>query len=418
MTLHGEVYAAARAAAARRLHEPDPQFRALIDEGRSLADQGDFEAAERLFKGALLATRGVSKANETYALASLMTVYQRSRRHFESVVLSRLLTDRLVGAGETAKGAGCLATHASCLTTLGLHKQTEQVLEQLSKLIATFPVEANTMAHENFQYLSAALAARQGRTLDAEEHLAAYRQIKPIGEGRSWRKPMEDAYLEGLIALSKNDPSRAVERLNHAYATTPETESRLRIRRAKVEALLHRGDLSEAQAAARALLKATQQLEKDPFSASMRLQLASWLALWIDNHGGEIALVHKAYDLAAAAVIERICQLDRAVDELPELGVDGVAHLSGLKDMRKQFVTEQKELLARVADFLHTTDGGIAADVLYGDKQDGYVRVCAWCESLSTDEAKWLPIGHYVPRGRQSLRITHTICPSCAAEIN
>nr|MDJ0976642.1 hypothetical protein [Planctomycetota bacterium] len=218
MTLRDEVYTLAREAAQRRLYEPDGEFRALIDEGRRMADGGQYAAAEKLFKGALLATRGISKANESYALASLMTIYQRTQRHFESLVLSRLLADRLLRAGETAKGAGCLAAHASCLITLGLHDDTTDVLEQLGELLEDVPVEANTMAHENYHYFSGWIAARAGRTREALRHLVAFRDIKPSGESRAWRKPMEEAFLEGLVALSENEPAQAVERLSQAYA--------------------------------------------------------------------------------------------------------------------------------------------------------------------------------------------------------
>lgn len=417
MTLREEVYSVAREAAKRRLYEPDGEFRALVDEGRRMADRGEYAAAERLFKGALLATRGVSKANESYALASLMTIYQRTQRHFESLVLARLMAERLLRAGETAKGVGCLAVQASCLITLGLHDETNAVLVRLGDLLEQVPVDANTMAHENYHYFSGWIAARAGRTKEALRHLVAFRDIKPRGESRGWRKPTEEAFLEGLIALSENEPAQAVARLSEAYASTPAAEARLELRRAKIEALHQHGDLKAAQAAARALLDAVAGLANDPIQASLRIRLGTWLALWLDNHGGEPALVQKAYDVAAAAVIERICQLDGAIDDLPELGAEGAAHLDALKGVRKQFVAQQKELLARVADFLHTTDGGIAAEVLYGARQDGYVRVCAWCESLSTDEARWLPVGHFVPRGPEGLQVTHTICPTCAARL-
>ncbi|MDF1701780.1 MAG: hypothetical protein P1V36_11545, partial [Planctomycetota bacterium] len=172
------------------------------------------------------------------------------------------------------------------------------------------------------------------------------------------------------------------------------------------------GEREEACAAAEEAIAILEAVEEQSGLASGRIHEGSILARELEKVG-EWKLAGRVYDLVAAAVMIRFRQLEACTRELPELGIDDDDSRAVLARFRRQFVREQRELLRHVAGILEARGDDYVQSLLDRSGPEGFVAICAWCESVRPTEGSWLPIGHFVPR-EAGFQVTHAICPPCA----
>lgn len=396
---------------------PTPEFQRRILEGRRLAEQGDFEASESLFRSLLSEARGRHAGDHASALASLTTLYGRGGRYVQAHALASRLAAVAREAGRDADATLSFALAKACgaLSQLRVVAPLEEALEELRRVLDRSPTPLPNLELE--YHVAAATKAYLGReAADARAHVEAYRRTLdarrvPDGVYR-WALAMIDArvlLLEGRAAealallggpgVSADTPAFA---LVHRFVLEVEVHAQLGAREAAV-------------GPARRALEVLESVERNPFLAADYVHQGDLLAQALERLGeGELA--RRAYDLMAVAVLLNLRQVDDCSRALPELGMADATSHAALARFRKQFLAEQRQLLGRVAALLARRRDYPVHELLAMPDRTGLVPVCAWCESVRTAEGVWLPIGHFVPR-EGSFSLTHGICPPCVAQL-
>jgi hypothetical protein len=390
---------------------PSPEIQTRYRAACVVMNEGDTVEAERLFLELLADMRGRDELGERYALAGLSTIYARNGRDFEALVLLRLITDCAVAAKDWERAANTLTNYCILRCQLEPTADLRVQVAVIADLLAKLPEDRAIVAREDIHLIRASQALERGDLLSAATHTRSFEQA-PTRDTREWRKQMTALGLRASVAMREGDGYRAMAYLDKAAAYTP-TDSAFPMvfTRHRLEAALVLGSLDRLAAWVREALAQLEAAADQPEMASTRIRLGTCLADACERLPGNEALLHRIYDLTAAAIMTRIAQLDEAVRKLPELGLGRATFDEELVALRKQFVRERREILDRVASFLEAAGANDEGGPFLHD--DGFVRVCAWCESVRPQSGAWLSIGHFVPRSPQ-IKITHTMCPSCA----
>lgn len=394
---------------------PTPEFQARVVLGRELAERGDFHGAEARFRALLGEARGGHPGNHARALASLATLYGRAGRYFQAHALAAGLASLARAAGPAADGtlAFALAKVCGALSQLRL---VEPLADALSELRGVLDRRSEPLPNLELEYHVAA-AARASAVEDvpsARRHIEAYRRtlaaVRVPEAVYRWALTMADGRLlvaEGRAAQAR-DLLRGLGSDVPAPAFAPLHGLVLEV---EVHAAL--GEREEALRQGRRALDLLSAMDRASFLAADYVHQGDQLARALERLGA-VDLGQRAYDLMAVAVLLTLQQADDCLRALPELGLaDGECH-GALARFRKQFLREQRALLARVAALLsRRSDYRIRALLEHPDRE-GLLPICAWCESVRTTAGAWLPLGHFIPRDG-TFEVTHGICPRCAA---
>lgn len=398
---------------AHSLLEPTAEFRARVLAGRSLADRDDFEGAERSFRGLLGEARGRHAGNHALALRSLMTLYGRGGQYFEAHLLARRLAAlALEAGGHNDTMAFALAGECGALAKLELLEPLAAALPAFRGVLdrAAQPLHGLELAYHS---AAGTLAMQRGDISRARHHVASYRRTleeAPALEAiYSWSLTMAEAHL----AFQDGHPAialRILDRVRSRQLTPP--FRRLGELQLVIASHIAVGWLEAARKPTEEAIAIVEAVGDRSYSASDCIHEGQRIAREVERLEAW-DLVQRLEAGVAAAVLVRLREVDRCMRDLPELGLDNAQSSAVLAGYRRQFLQEQKALLARVAALLSAHEGGAVRTLLAHPLAPDHVAVCAWCESVCPGEGRWLPIGHFIPR-EGSLRVTHGICPTCA----
>ena len=394
--------------------QASPEVRRRAAAARDRMDAGDSIEAERMFMDLLADMRGRDELGERHALAGLSTIYARNGRDFEALVLLRLLTDSAVAVRDWERAANTLNNYCILRCQLEPSADLRVQVAVLEDLLEKLPEGRARVAREDIHIVRASQALERGDLLSAATHTRSFEEA-PTLDPRGWRKQVTALSLRASVALREGDGYRAMAYLDQAAVhTPPDSAFSLAFTRNRLEAARVLGSTDRLGAWVREALAKLEAFGNRPEMASQRIRLGTCLADACEQLPDDEELLHRIYDLTAAAIMTRIAQLDEAVRKLPELGLGRATFEQELVDLRKQFVHERREILDRVAAFLDSSAPAAEGQESTLRLEDGFVRICAWCESVRPQSGAWLPIGHFVPRTPQ-IKITHTMCPTCAA---
>lgn len=394
---------------------PSITIRPRLDEARSVADDGDLGRAEKLLRDLLAVDDEPGAFDRLFVLASLMTVYSRLGRQYETLVLARHLTDRLLELDQLEGAAGCMATYCETISGVGSLEMRTRRLEELRTMILALDPDRGGMPREAYHGCAFALALSVGDRVRARQHAQRYRTFQPQLEGRPWRKASQLAIFDIELDLAGGVPRRALETLGgieELVKGAPEPAASVAWIRVRCHEAA--GEQALAEAAAHSYLQLLEKTRADEDMAPHRLRHAAGLAAWFAARPGLGDAARRTYDLAAAAAIQRIAQLSTAVPALEAIGVQVGAAADDLAELRRTFLVEQENLLARVATLFRSEPGTTSGVVITDEDDVEFVHLCAWCERVRAPEGGWLPIGHYIPRAGP-LPISHGICGDCLA---
>ena len=398
--------------------EPTPEFRESLMDGRALADAGKFEAAEGHFRRLLEYSRDNHLGNHTRALGALIVLYGRAGRYFEVYILAQSQAD-LAKQAETAGLATRAFAQSSMCGALSQLRLSEPLGEALREFRTTLDAIGGGRVDLELKYLAAsgAHARSTGDTAKARRYLTAYRDLLAENPEMEvvfrWALGMSEAEL--ALAEGKHELAlEAIKRLESG-GVTPNFHrlKELTFRASAYNAMQDPAQASDVALEAMTLLESVQH---DPFLASDRVHHGARLARELEALG-KLDEAKRIHDLTAAAVMVRMGQLDECMQQLPELGRKDLEASRTLTRFRKEFLHEQKTLLARVAALLESRGSEHIKGMLTHAEQDDHLFVCAWCESVRPTAGEWLPIGHFIPRD-SNLLLTHSMCPTCASEWN
>lgn len=389
------------------------RLEALLDEGERLTEDCErHDLAEAHFRRALERSRDVLPEVEMRALNDLSTLYAREERHFECLVLGRVMVERAQAMGNTPGVCKGLLGVAGALQCFEDWERMSPVLEQFEARIEGLSVEQGRMFMLVFlRGMKAARACGLGR-FDASQ--AAIDEIQAMRAVLDFTPNLE-RYLQDLQArLGRR--SHDLQGLRTTLAAAQELDVPMAL--GGLDMLDHacwlaleEGDEGQARRQAQGLFEQLCDRPEQRFGLALTHRMGSAVA---ETFGSleEPQLANRAYEVASTAVARRILQIERSIESLPELQEVGEEDGAAAARYRLRFVGEQSSLLGAVAQ-LFRDHADLAREVLDPHRaESGLVPVCAWCQSVRDTSGHWAPIGHLVPTS-PDLSLTHTICPAC-----
>lgn len=386
-----------------------PSFWERIHAGRRAAEAQDILAAEEIFLAALSEARGAHTGSEVLALQSLTTLYGRTGRLFEALALSRHTQRLAARPGMELARAHAQAQICCALHGLELHDLLEPELGRLEPMIRRVPPRDQPDLRMEFLSLAIGDCLRLGNLEGSREYLREYEamqdQARCSGDIDRFLVQIYDSTLR-FHEGSPRDALEILEKMEAEGAIPPFRQLQILHHWIRcLEAVDRHDEASQRSEQGLALL---ERVQDEPQLCGIRLQGGLRLASLFEQDDRDPVRAQRAYELVAACVVLRIGQIDRAMQAVPELGLD--AGEQELVRHRREFLRRHTHLLGHVARMLENNPD--LCQYLGADPAHGLLSVCAWCESVRVSEQSWLPIGHYVPR-ESTIRITHGICPTC-----
>jgi hypothetical protein len=387
------------------------EFRRRIQLGISEAEAGRDDAAERIFRELLASARDTGSWSERIASSSLLTLFAREARDLETLVLSRrhLALSRATGDAEDL----CYA-YAPLLTALaGLEdwRRFDVAARDAERALDAYTGRHSKALRRHLLRMRIDRELARGDTATAGELLSKVHALYAAAP-EAPQVASATRVSEALIALAIGRPDRARTALDRIEASGAEAPLEAEFLRARC-ALAIEGPPAAIAAIGRvtALLESRGPQQR---GVAHHLTVARQTAQLADRIGAGFELTKRAYDVAAAIVLLRASEIERVTRELPELGDVDPEDARALAAYRIRFASEQKDLLAAVADLLRRRAAAGDLPSWAAAPPNSAVHVCPWCLRVRTQDGSLLPIGHYLPTG-PGLRVDNGMCDACAA---
>ena len=386
------------------------EFKALSADAFAKVRAGDLDGAERDLVAILRRVRGFPE-HEIRTLQNLTAVFGRAGRMLESLVLGTWMVDLARATGDEPGEAKGLA--ATCIGRYGLFVGADIAadLDRLEALLNEHvDVRENPGLHMEHRYASFGHALERGDLEAARTRLEEFRAL--TDPARDDGKLAACVYLgsRAHLAMHEGRPQEALRFLDELeQEDVAEAHHGPELSVLRVEAHAAAGDLVAARAQADAAIAVLASAPDAALSDVIHYggQLADVLATTLDD----MEAARRVYDIVATATFHRIRQVDACAEHLPELGLRGTRD-ADLVRYRKAFVLRQHELTKRVGALLRGSDARTLRELLDLAEDREFIPICAWCESVRTEDGRWIGIGHLVPRA-EPFAITHALCPSC-----
>jgi len=387
-------------AAAEQQHDEELRLRAYLATAEFEFRAGTPEAAERILRIGLAMARGKNSVNEMVACNALARIYRIQHRPFEALLLSRRafqlahILEHPLGLAQALLGAGGI------LIELADWDETASLLVELEEVARHVPEQRRRELRRQLHYYRFEIALQNGQLDDAHAQFDAWSKSWVAGWQRAtFTDALEFCRGRMLAAEGRMDEARVVADavfdadadLDHNWID----RALLRLRTAPDAAL--------AQHIARRLAE----------HGLTRLGAGSLLntARELGELSPDPRVARRAFDLAAAAALERVRQIRECQRELSELSMECEEDRAILLRHRRRFVRRQEEI-ARLYKATGTDAVPRLAEI--GDS-GGVITICAWCLEVLLPGGRRVPAGHYVTAAGES-RISHGICPECAAQ--
>jgi len=174
--------------------------------------------------------------------------------------------------------------------------------------------------------------------------------------------------------------------------------------------LLHRdGLIEEKRQSARSLLKDLLSRVLDEVGAGRLFTYATGIGAVLED---SFADARYAYDIAGAAALRRVREIDGFLRTHPVLRALGQGDLDLLRRIRGRFEDQQKDVLKAVLRLFEVAAAAGDADIARLTGNGPAVPVCAWCCRVRAPDGLWLPIGQYLPPS-DLVEVSHGLCMDC-----
>ena len=373
--------------------------------GRAAAEAADDATAESEYLFVLAETRGTGGALEFRALAHLTSIYMQQDREMEALRLARRLTER---APARSPALRAWAAHSICAAFANVEDWTRVArdIPAFEAAIAACPPTDQEFYRRALLVLRGRLALHTGDLAGAAQ-FAADAVAASLSTSHVWTR-LTALVLTAWSACRSGRFLEGLEAARRAHRLAPSPASALET--VHVEALCAL-EVEGPEAAADVVRSAFDDIEARPRVSPAPAHLAHFGPALAQLAGqcGDVALARRVCDLAAAAMLGRLVELARDVSDLPELREGTPDDEAALTAFRGRFRENRTALLAGLAGLLRPAEGSA-----FLRSDDDSVRVCAWCVRSLQEDGSWQPFGH-VAHSVAGVRVTHGICPSCAA---
>ena len=343
---------------------------------------------------------------EFSVLSTLTVFYAWQRREMEMcAVLRRLRGPR---AARTTPAEQVVLDQKVALSLDVLGENPTRIRAELEEM-ARRAVELGNPNPRVLKWIYAVLAeiaAEEGDAARAAEELARFEALS--GPGTPDWNATPSGTLYGRLALAEGDPKTALARVEAARGAEgrtrrPYVEARLAL--VAIEAAHQIGDREHVEREVTELLERIESGTTAPHPAAVGWRVGVEIARVGARCGVAESLIARALDAAAACLVERIVEIERFCQFLPDL------FLRESEDsirFRTRFRDRFPELLEPIERAILRRREDLSRSLL--DAEEDLV-CCAWCLLVQRGEG-WIPVGHLLPRN-ESVSITHGICPQC-----
>ena len=373
--------------------------------GRAAAEAGDDTTAEAVYLEVLAATRGKSPALQFRALTHLTAVYMQQDREMEALRLSRRLV-QLASDADPAQRAWAAQSICSAFANIDDWTRVARDLPAFESAIAVCSPALQASYSRTLLVLRGRLALNTGDLAEAAR-LAAEAVAASAATQHVWTR-LVALVLTAWSACRAGRFDAGLEAARRAHRLAPSPVSALES--VHVEALCAL-EVEGPAAAAAVIRLAFDEIEARPRVSPAPALVAHFGPALAQLAGrcGDVHLARRVCDLAAAAMLGRLVEMEREVSGLPELREGTADDEAALTAFRGRFRENKTALLASLAGLLRPESG---SSFLRSD--DDAVRVCAWCVRSMHDDGTWQPFGH-MAHSVAGVSVTHGICPACAA---
>lgn len=395
-----------------------------IEAERMLADcdlrAGLLPEAEQRLRRLLPLVRGRGDALELSVAHVLALTFSVQGRELESLVLARRaqeVADRRpdLHVVHLAHAATALGDAYRNLEDEGRMTWCSQRLFALS---ARLPEPDQGRLRRHAQLLAHEGALLRGDLPSARAHLEAARVLHARDLHTAGHLPQPLALAEAGFALRLGDFGRFESLLaERARLTGPGSGAWSTWAVMEVELCLRIKRIGPAHALAHdALRRLELPAERARMGSGRRLRTAEALGALLGGPGGDADLSGRAFRNAADAAFGRLVELERCVDELPELSDALPDDREALAEHRQRFQRHHQVVLQHLHTLLMAAADQGRLPAWAAAASGGMTAVCAWCRCVRGIDGRWLPLGHLVNSG-SLFSVTHGICDRCAPAV-
>jgi tetratricopeptide (TPR) repeat protein len=381
--------------------DPELQAHARVVCGAEAYRDFRHEEAARLFRDALTVLWGGGTRSERSALVNLAMTCMRLGRTFETLVLGRRAAEAMREHEDAIGEFLAEITLATVYRLMGDGERRLTSLERAEALVGRIPDPPRgtcegTVAHQ-----------RANLALESGDAAAARRFVEALENAAPRRDPRFVPFVRARVLFLEERFEEAVALTEELRATGgPDPAGSFHVARLGLEALLGLGRREEAEKRAWEILDGLSASEPAPLGSGKRLEIAEELGRIATAAELAPGIVHAAFDLAGAAALGRIAELDRFLRALPDLREADEKDRSLLAGYRRRFAREHEEILRAVAEQIRERSG------FPGTWTEDVVHVCAWCGRLRAPDGAWAALdGLALPR--ESFFVSHGICRDC-----
>lgn len=394
---------------ARRVHDQASDRLLRVDAlnllGSAAVVEGDDDEGSRHFRQALDATWGTGSHAERVACINLAMILTRQRRLLEALALNRRACRIALEAGD-ALGT-CLAHvqlgktllelgdqdgFARAVETAERHRpEMDETLDRwIPHLLAGMHAEV-ALQHGDF-------ARAQGFLDEALDGPDADREVVDMMRATSLRRMGRASEALAVVRAALADGAEAAC-------------WRLRFRAEELLCLVAIGDRATLAARASECLAEMAREGRACGSPTWRMRVGQAVGAALLQDEGTRGQARRAFEIAAAAALERSWESKRFFEEFPQLERMEPEDRALLEAHAERFRGQHLELLEAMRGLL--CDGPGAEAALGAPAGELFVTVCAWCRSVRGPERAWIPLDEFVPS--RDIDVTHGICPACIA---
>ncbi len=346
---------------------------------------------------------------ERNACVNLASACAYQGRLLESLVLAR--RGRHLAALEQHQPAYFVASQALLRALAGLGDWER--FDALRDATAAFVAESDD-ANKRFQFDTVCVDAAVER-----EH--ADEAARHLESAATAPRAMDDTrlFVEAWahVHLLRGQYDLALDRAATARKEHPrEDELDRRLRFLEILAAAAKGNPGAAQAA-RTFLDSLADDTAETLPPGRRMRMASRIARDVGESMDDRLLAARAYEVAGAAALERMAELEVFRLEFPQAQSLSDEDAMLLDEYRQRFLGEHGSILDAVRRLFRGDAEAVRVFREAVPGEDPLLRACAWCGMVRGPEGLWVDLGESsVPEGG-SMQVSHGVCLTCRTSL-
>ncbi len=375
-----------------------------------LSGEMRYREAEQAMRAVYERHRGTGSSIEQTVLTSLAMTYAASHRELEAWIAASLALQHPLTDTGTWPQLLCRLQIALSLRALLDFDDLETELHAIEPLLAFAPDEQAASVAALYFGMRAECRLHAS---DAKGARAALAQGIAQREALATKR-RDSAYfvcVRARVLLAEGELDLAMETIRPALEAPAPAPAEV-----AVQIALARGSVDEARGIAQGLRR--RVAGRPPWlTAGFLYRATADIGVMLYNAVGAAEEASWALSTAAHMAIRRTSEVQQTIAWLPELETLDRPTRSRLERFREVFAERHEALMPHLARTLLAEAASGEQPFATALDSNRMLVVCAWCQRMESQLGTWVPLVHTLPL-EDSAFCTHTICPSCEAEVH